>query len=310
MGRSTGMIMGGNRQAPWRRVLLLASLLPALPVQAFDWRDVGIDGDLTVTVDDNQSRAERTRDQVEDTSASARLAASYTPQTGHNSMVLLSLFAEGEQFQEVDKLNRLSFGGKAAWRWQPHSGFLAPLVEWNVSAQDHNIRTDQRDSTEINSQLFVTRRITDRLTLSLGGEYRLFDARSEVFDLEDVRGFFNIDYLFGKGNALYLTYSYLDGEVFSSAQRQFCNGAFATDILSLINASSAIEGDDAYNSTFCGDWVAYRLDATTQTVQGGLNVPLGKSASFDLSVLHADVRGAGNNDYQRNLIRATVLKRF
>ena len=156
----------------------------------------------------------------------------------------------------MELLDRNSFGSSLALRWQPSSAFSAPIVEWNVSIQDDNIRADQRDSTVTRTQLFVTRRFTDRITMSVGGEYRNADSRSMVFDLEDSRLFWNVDYLLMQKYALYFTYSHLRGDVFSSAQRVFCNGAFATDILPLINAATAIEGDDAYNETFCGGWIA------------------------------------------------------
>ena len=146
--------------------------------------------------------------------------------------------------------------------------------------------------------------------MSVGGEYRNADSRSMVFDLEDSRLFWNVDYLLMQKYALYFTYSHLRGDVFSSAQRVFCNGAFATDILPLINAATAIEGDDAYNETFCGGWIAYRLDGTTNTYVGGVNMPFGKSMSLDFSFMHVNVEADLDNHYERNLVRASLLKRF
>ena len=263
-------------------VFLLGCSLPALAIDPASFR---INADITATLDDNQSRAERARDQVEDISASMMLNLSYFRPLGQR-------------------------GSSLALRWQPSSAFSAPIVEWNVSVQDDNIGADQRDSTVIKTQLFVTRRFTDRITMSLGGEYRNADSTSTVFDLEDSRFFWNFDYLLMQKYALYFTYSHLQGDVFSSAQRIFCNGAFATDILPLINASTAIEGDDAYNEIFCGEWIAYRLDGKTNTYVGGVNMPIGKSMSLDVSLMHVDVQADLDNNYERNLVRASLLKRF
>lgn len=286
---------------------LLGCSLPALAIDPENFR---VNADITTTVDDNQSRAERGRDQVEDVSASMMVNLSWFKPLGQRGLMILSWFGEGERFDEVELLDRNSFGSSLALRWQPSSAFSAPIVEWNVSVQDDNIRADQRDSTVIKTQLFVTRRFTDRITMSLGGEYRNADSRSTVFDLEDHRFFWNFDYLLMQKYALYFTYSHLQGDVFSSAQRIFCNGAFATDILPLINAATAIEGDDAYNETFCGEWIAYRLDGTTNTYVGGVNMPFGKSMSFDVSLMHVDVQADMDNNYERNLVRASLLKRF
>ncbi|MEE4249103.1 MAG: hypothetical protein V2I38_00785 [Alcanivoracaceae bacterium] len=272
--------------------------------------DFQVNADATVTYDDNQSRAERQRDQVEDVSATVQANLSWFQQLSHRSLLSLSGFAEAERFDEVELLDRNTLGVKAAFRWQPDSAFSAPLIEWNVSLQNDDIDVDQRDSTVLKTQIFVTRRFTDRITMSLGAEYRQADSESEVFDLENSRFFWNFDYFFARKYAAYFTYSHIRGDVFSSAQRIFCNGAFATDILPLINASTAIESDEAYNGTFCGEWIAYRLDGSTNTFLAGLNMPFGKSMSLDMSIMHVDVSADLGNYYERNLVRASLLKRF
>lgn len=284
--------------------------LLALPGQALEREDFRIDADVTISRDDNQSRAERQRDQVQDISASARLNVGYFQPLGRRALLILSGFGEAERFDDIGPLDRNSIGASLALRWQPSSAFSAPVVEWNLSLQDDDIQVAQRDSAVTRSQLFVTRRFTDRITMSAGGEYRQAASRSDVFDLEDYRVFWNLDYLLMQKYALYFTYSYLDGDVFSSAQRIFCNGTPATDILPLINAATAIDDDDAYNEALCGEWIAYRLDGSTDTFTGGLNMPFGKSASLDVSLMHVRVDAALGNHYERNLVRASLLKRF
>jgi hypothetical protein len=291
------------------RIALVLMLLWQ-PASAIDPRNFNVNGDVTATYDDNQSQALRTRDKVEDLSLSAALSLNWFRPLTHRSLLVLSWFAEAERFDDIDVLDRNTFGTSLALRWQPDAAFTSPLFEWNIAIQDDNYRTDQRDSTVIRSQAFVTRRFTDRITLSAGGEYRLADSRSTVFDLRDWRIFWNADYLWLQKYAFYFTYSHIRGDVFSSAQRTFCNGAPATDILHLINASTAIEPDDAYNRSLCGDWLVYRLDATTNTGVLGMNMPFGKSASVDVSLLHADVSADSGISYQRNLLRASFLKRF
>ncbi|MCC1497720.1 hypothetical protein [Alcanivorax sp. 1008] len=294
----------------FRNWLLPGLLFANSQVWAIDLHDIQLNADITVNYDDNQSRAERQRDQVEDVSASIQASLSWFRQLSPRSLIALSGFAEGERFDQVDLLDRNTLGAGAAFRWQPDSSFSSPLIEWNVSLQDDDIGVDQRDSTVLKTQLFITRRFTDRITMSVGAEYRHADAESVVFDVENRRFFWNFDYFFARKYAAYFTYSHLRGDVFSSAQRIFCNGAFATDILPLINASTAIEPDDAYNGTFCGEWIAYRLDARTNTFLAGVNMPVGKSMSFDVSVMRAEVEADLGNHYERNMVRASLLKRF
>jgi len=43
---------------------------------------------------------------------------------------------------------------------------------------------------------------------------------------------------------------------------------------------------------------------------GGVNMPFGKSASLDVSIMHVDVSADLGNRYERNLVRASLLKRF
>ena len=294
----------------FRYVVLAGVWLGGVPAWAIDLHDFRLNADATATYDDNQSRAERQRDQVEDVSASVQANLSWFQQLTHRSLMALSGFAEAERFDQVDLLDRNTLGVAAAFRWQTDSSFSAPLIEWNISFQDDDIQVDQRDSSVLKTQLFVTRRFTDRITMSAGAEYRKTDSEGDVFDLENSRYFWNIDYVFAGKYAAYFTYSHIRGDVFSSAQRIFCNGAFATDILPLINAATAIEPDDAYNGTFCGEWIAYRLDGRTNTFVAGVNMPFGKSMSFDVSAMRAEVSADLDNHYERNLVRASLLKRF
>jgi hypothetical protein len=293
-----------------RLVMVMAAGLVAQTASALELENFRVNADVTATYDDNQSQAGRSRDKVEDVSLSAQAGLSWFRQLGQRNMIILSGFAEAERFMDITPLNRNTFGTSLAWRWQPHSGFSAPLVEWNLSIQDDDYQVDQRDSTVMRSQLFVTRRFTDRITMSVGGEYRQRQSRSTVFDLEDMRVFWNLDYLFRQKYAFYTTYSYLSGDIFSSAQQIFCNGVPAVDILPLINASTALEPDQAYNESLCGEWIAYRLDGTTHALTAGVNMPFGKSASLDFSLMHVDVSADLGNRYERNLVRASLLKRF
>lgn len=274
--------------------------------------DLRFDGSLTQSWDDNQSQAQFERDKIEDNSVTVNGSLGWEKMIFSQSLMVFSGFVEYEKMDEVSPLDRLSVGLKGAYRWQPSSAFTAPLVEFNVSYQDDDYGEDSRDSGLLESQLFVTRRLTDRVTATAGLQYRMRDSAGTVWDLEDYRFFLNGDYLINQSAALYVTYSYNDGETFSSAQRSFCNGANAVDILPLIDASTAVEADQAYNDTFCGDWIAYRIDAQAHVGVVGVNYALSHNTSLDFSIVQASVVESNDKEveYDRRLIRASIMRRF
>lgn len=273
---------------------------------------IRFDGSITQSWDDNQSQAQMARDAVEDSSTEINGIVGWEKNIFKRSLLVFSGFAEYESMKEVSALDRLSVGLKGAYRWQLSSAFTAPLVEFNLSYQDDDYDEDTRDSGVLQSQLFVTRRMTDRITGTTGLQYRLRDSAGSVWDLEDYRFFVNGDYAFNQSATLYLTYSYSQGDTFSSAQRSFCNGVNATDILPLINASTAVESDNAYNDTFCGEWLAYRIDAYAHVGVAGFNYAFSHNTSLDFSVTQAAVTESNDEEveYDRRLIRASILRRF
>lgn len=266
--------------------------------------------DAMLQFDDNQSRAERRRDQIEDMSllVSGNVTTDWEPSITQLFAVTASV--ELERFDDISALDRNSLQLKGAWRWQPDPSFLGPIFEINASTRFDDVKTDQRSSTVNRVQTFVTRRLTDKLTTSFGLEYRTRDSEGSVWDLIDKRWFLNLDLLLTRRDAAYFTFSRISGDTFSSAQRTFCNGAIAWDLLDLVNAGTELEPDEAYNDELCGDWVAYRLDANTNVFNLGYNRGFGHTMALDFSWTFVDVTGRKGNEYDRNLIRATLLKRF
>jgi hypothetical protein len=297
------------------RFISATALIAVLSASGSAWalkEDLRFDGSIMQSWDDNQSQAQFDRDKVEDNALQVNGNLGWEKTIFSRSLIVLSGFAEYEMMDEVSPLDRLSIGLKGVYRWQPSSAFTAPLIEFNLSYQDDDYDEDSRDSGVLQSQLFVTRRLTDRITATAGLQYRKRDSAGSVWDLEDYRLFINGDYLLNQSAALYVTYSYNDGDTFSSAQRSFCNGASATDILPLIDAATAVEADQAYNDTFCGDWLAYRIDAQAHIGVAGVNYALSHNTSLDFSIVQASVVESNEREveYDRRLIRASIMRRF
>lgn len=271
---------------------------------------VFVESELTVGYDDNLSQAERERDTIEDHFAEGKLGLLYNHKINFHAAASVKGFLSGIAYETAKSLSRGSAGVEASVRYQPEFGFLSPFYRFTVTAQIDEYESDQRDSDLIKAQLVATKRMTDQMTASLGTEYRYRNSDGSVWDTDDWRFFLNGDLMLTKQLAFYSTYSFLKGDVTSSAQVVFCNGVVADDIYGLIQSSTELETDEALSEDFCGEWVAYRLDATTNAIITGFNYGLGRSWSLDASMLWASVNGEGDNDYYRRIYRLSVLARF
>lgn len=269
------------------------------------------DADLTLTFDDNLSKAHFERDRVEDISTLVRLDNTLSHQVNPAHLLSAGLFFGAEVYNDIEPLSHGTLGFHAAWRSVHRAGFTQPMFEVNLSTQYDDYGVEQRDSLVTQVQFFMTRRFTDRITTTFGADYRWRESSGIVFDTERARFFLNLDYRVYQEVSLYLTGSHAEGDVVSSSQIRFCNGVQANDILPLVNAATAIEPDEALNRSLCGDWVAYRGKADTNAATLGSNIPVGHSASIDISALHADVESQGwDVGYERTLYRVSFLKRF
>ncbi|MDF2446097.1 MAG: hypothetical protein K0S46_1333 [Moraxellaceae bacterium] len=293
-----------NQQGRLAAALLVLATADAHAIEWF------VDGELTATQDSNVSRAERERDIIADESVLAAAGVVLAAEPTFSTSLSLRGFAEAEAFNETDTLNRTTTGGQLTGRWQPTSGYRAPLLQAVFTGQVDDYDVTQRDSLVYSAQLFASQRANDRIMLSYGVEAVERRSDGTVFDTTHGRAFISADFeLDPKWNA-YSSFSHLRGDTFSSAQFSFCNGAVANDIFGLINASEALESDVAFNEVYCGSWITYRIKAVTNALTVGLNHGFNHSLSADISVQGVQVMGKGDNDYDRVLVRAGLLARF
>jgi hypothetical protein len=287
----------------------LTALPAAMHVHAADspWQyDIG----GSAGYNNNLGQAERDRDIVEDFFATITAGANYGMSLGTGQELTLRGFLETEQWEEVRDISRLSAGGKLIFDWQPTAGPTAPAYQFNTTLRLDDYAHSQRDSTVSTTQLLVTKPINPQLSATLGIEYRNRDSSGTVWDLSHVRGFLGGAFAFSPGWSAHGTYSYLDGDVWSVAQTTSCNGTPAGDIFGLVSAADAIEPDEAFNEAFCGSWHAYRLPATAHTLELGVSKDIGESMAVDFSVLGLKVDARGDNEYDTQVFRVSLSKRF
>lgn len=268
------------------------------------------DLDLSFGFNDNQGQAEKERDVIEDKFIEVNYSLISNIEIDDDNAIAIKGFLEAREQDTLQDLSRTTYGVQFIYRWQVTRGFLEPFYQFNISIQDDNYGVVQRDSTVINSQIFATKRLTDSLTLVAGLKYRLQDSDGTVFDLDNNEAFVNLDYSSSARYLWYMTYSYSKGEIWSTSQAVFCNGAIADDIFPLINWSVDIEPDHAFNNALCGDWIAYKLKADSHTLTLGLNIAVGEAGVFDFSVFQIDSTAEADINYQSTVFRASYMVRF
>lgn len=269
-----------------------------------------IDADIGSFYDSNVGKAKLTRDTVEDEVIYANGQFQYRWEPDFSSLLSLSALAESEVYDTIDSLNSISAGVELAYSWQNSFGFLAPFYRASLTYKHKSVDSVGRTSDTLSFQAFATRRISTDFTARIGYQYTDSSAEHEVFDNKEHRLFANIDYIWSRQLVAYFTASVLDGDIYSVSQATFCNGLAADDIYPLIRESKTIWRDQSFNQHFCGDWIAYRLSATTTTFALGVNYAISQKYSIDVSATTIDSQVSDAVDYQRMLMRASLLVRF
>lgn len=266
--------------------------------------------ETTLAYDNNISQAERARDIIADQQLLINAGLVNLTRPAFGRSLSYRLGAEFEAWRYVPELNRTSVSISSAYRWQNNFGFSSPFYRLSGKLTLDDYASAGRDSTRADINLTRSRRITDRVTHTLGIELRLRDSDGTVWDTQNQRIFVNRDYLLNDRYAGYGTYSLMAGDTLSSAQNVFCNGLPANDIFELVQASDAVEPDPAFSEQFCSDWLAYRLPGTTHSLTVGLNRNFGHQMALDFSTTAVYVAAKGDNHYSRWITRLSWLAVF
>jgi len=266
---------------------------------------------LTLLRNDNIGRAQKERDIISDNSAKFFLSAGYDIDFGLSRIYTLSTFVEKESFEVIKGMEHTTVGASINYQWQPDIEEPdTASYQLNLSVQDDDFTSDQRDSTTSIAILSVSKPISDNISLSAGYEYRQRDSESNVFDLNTQQVFLSADYFINQDWTLYAAYNQTEGPTWSTVQSEFCNGVVATDIYPIVSWSNELEFDQAFNDSLCGNWVTYQLDATTQTLTAGVNWFMSDTFSLDFSTTQVEVDASGSNEYSSKVYTLVLSARF
>jgi hypothetical protein len=288
----------------WLAVITCTAVVSA---NASPWQ---FDIKATLGTNDNVSQAEKDRDIVDDSFAGLNFSGTYTWDLSQYYAVAVRGFLETEQWQDVSGLSPLSYGGQFILRGQIGVGPTVPSYQFDVGIQADEYDFTQRDSTVTTSQLSLTKPITEHVSIAGGIEYRSRDSDGTVFDLDQLSGLLTGTFAFAHGWSLGGTYSYIDGDFWSDAQVEFCDGTPASDIFDLVSAADALEPDDAFNDAFCGRWFAYRLPGTANSFEIDVDKEFRDGIVLAFSLLEVQVEAEGDNNYDSTIVRASLAKRF
>ena len=256
-------------------------------------------GDVTGRYDDNVTRAESDADIEEDFVGSLLARVELVKKINATSGFIFSGSAEGEKYAEFEELDNINIKGTVSYKLHTGFGFFAPRLSFDASVNTRSYVNEQRSGNGYELATQLTRRMGESLTLNGGLRYRNFSADSEVFSVEDTSAFINADLLVSPRIALYSTFRFITGDVVSTAQ----------PTLNIINASDAIEADEAFGG-FATNRFVYRLEADTITVVLGGNYAFDSRSSVDASLLYIDTEAEGDIYYARTQYRISYLRRF
>ena len=204
-----------------------------------------------------------------------------------------------EAFDTFSNLNNINFNINARYRFAFSSGFSTPLYSIGVKLGGIESELEMRDSTWFSASLQMNKRLSSTISTAIGVNYKQRESKSEVFDTVESRFFINLDLNLSRKTLLYGTYTFITGDIVSSA----------TPTLQLINWSDAIEPDDAFGGVAFNQF-AYRLEADTDVITLGYNRIMTRSISIDISYRFVDTQAVGDIYYERQILRASLLGRF
>lgn len=265
--------------------------------------------EISAGSDDNVSKAQDDENILHDNFARLNATLVLDYELSFNKSLSFELQLAHQAYENTQLLGRNEVGGRVIYRWQNSFYYNSPWYQVLSDVSSWDFGKQQRDSTIYTQQAMVSARLTTMISGFLGIEYKVRDSESRVYDTQQGRLFMHLDYAWSDSLSLYSSYSYIAGDAVTSVQNTYCNGLIETSVYYLLKASDEIEADQILNEEYCGEWISYRLPATTHSLVFGGNMGVGHSSSVDLSWLYAAVEAEGNT-YQRNILQLSYLKAF
>lgn len=288
--------------------LLIALCTP--PVLAQDQNNdspLSLDASLALGTIDNLSQAEFSRDIVDDEFAGLSLGASYQlPAFTRRIEATGRVFLEGRALSDVSGLGHWGGGAELDIEARLTNAPLPPFLRAQIRAEGQEYEFKQRDSSIYTGRLEIGANFGPRTVVTVGGEYRDRQARSDVFDLSEWSAYLGLSIDLGPAWQLEARAAYVDGDVWSAIQAELPDGSPVDDIFDLIAASEVIQRDDAFNDAVDGLWFAYRLPAESQEYSLVLSRRIAERWLLAFEWQEILVRGDRDNDYDNRILQLSL----
>ena len=257
--------------------------------------------DVSLADDDNVRLAQEDDDIRGDFILSGRVNAKGGKSLDSFSILNYGASAGYNKFETFDTLDNFEFEFNTRYRFALSSGFTSPIYSLRAKIGGREFDTEMRDATFVGVSADMNKWLTNTLNMTAGIGYNAQESKSEVFDTQEWRLFFNLDTNFTKTDLVYTTFTYITGDTVSSS----------TPSLGVINAADAIEPDDAFGGIEANQF-AYRIDADTYVYTLGYNRILTRDLSIDLSARYVDSKASYDSSiaYERTIFTVSLLGRF
>lgn len=262
------------REAVWARLCWLVTLAGACAGCWVSAAHAGLD-DLSVrasadyTWDDNVPRAPA-GEELSDSLASLSLNASLPFEITSRSRLLLNGTLGGDAFFRYTGLNNVFGEVRAELQARGSGGYLPAIWGIFLRARGESYNSELRDGYRFSAGVSVRKPLTDRVFLFGAASYNQGDARSEVFDTQELSLRGNLDYSWSPRHTLYLGLEYKDGHSVSTAPLE----------LALLDIAQVVVQDDVFTNPQRFD---YRFQARTGILNLGYNFAIGQRQALDIS---------------------------
>jgi hypothetical protein len=243
--------------------------------------------------DDNLNRAQS--DGRSDTALVFTGSAGARVQIGANGSVTFNGTLEGQSFDEIDGLNRISPGAAVSLRVKTRVGARVPWYQVILASAFQDFKDSAREGQFYQGRIRGGWFIGDRAGFTAEGAYSIRNASLAVFDQNAVSFSLGADLPVGEWGVIFGGYQVRRGDVVSSTPPD-------PEVL-------AEAKERAPDPVFGPSSVAYRLEATSHDLHVGINAALGRHLSAELILERLLALAGGGIDYRVNQARAGILYR-
>lgn len=257
--------------------------------------------------DDNISRAIFDADVETDTGFYLAPSGGFRWQAGKNGSLSLRGLLWGETRQN-DELTHYDLAAILAYRVKTRVGSDAPYFDFGLSLRQQAWESDIREGSVVEAKFAFGQPATTVWEYRLQMEYMQRDADSEAFTQDALALRFHNELFLTASGFLTLDYRYRVGDVTSTATSPALQPATQT----LLDVATATAPDSAFLDDLGNPKIAYRLNATTHTLQAGWNQSFGSHHAIDFAYQYQLSIADDNTDldYTNNLVRLAYIYRY